>query len=129
LKDSLQPITGNADSGVRHGELKGGFFGRLPFGIDGDNNFPGVSELDGVSHQVGQHLSKSHRVAHKPWRDHGRESPCQLQTLFAGTGGECLERIADQLCQIELDTVQLQSARFDLREIEDIVQEIQERLR
>ena len=52
----------------------------------------------------------------------------QFEVLAVGADGQRVERISQTVAEFEVDRIQLQLARLDLREIENVVQQCQQRL-
>ena len=53
----------------------------------------------------------------------------QLEALFRGAQREQLGRVADGLAHVELGALELEPPRFDLREVEDVVDDRRAALR
>ena len=90
-----------------------------------------VRELHRVGQKVGQHLTEAQRVAHE--RAAFAEQPRighveqQLDVLFVRALPEQRERIARDVLDPEAPLLELELARFDLREIEDVVDDREQR--
>ena len=57
----------------------------------------------------------------------GRDVDEDLEPLLCGADGQRLQRVADRIGQRERDRLELQLARLDLREVEDVVEDRQQR--
>ncbi|MNZ61527.1 hypothetical protein D3C78_796260 [compost metagenome] len=96
----------------------------LDHGAHGDAAF--VGELDGIAHQVGQHLLQALRVADQVQRGVSVDQADQLQVLLVGGRGEDGQGVLDQLAQVERDVLEDQFAGLDLREVEDLVDDAEQ---
>ena len=86
-----------------------------------------VGELDGVADQVGHHLPQPARVAHEPVRHVGRDVAGELEALLVGLQRVRPERVAEGVPEAEGDALQIEPPRLDLREVQDVVQEREQR--
>ncbi|MNL26187.1 hypothetical protein D3C87_1477020 [compost metagenome] len=68
------------------------------------------------------------RVAHQDRWDLGQDVAGQLQALLVGAQGEHLGGLAEQLLEVEVGGFQLELAGFDLREVQDVVDDVQQRI-
>ena len=126
LEQRAQVGVGQPHAGVLHADaqLRAVVAFVLEHGAYGDAAV--VGELDGVAHQVGQHLFQALRVAHQLQRGVAVDQADQLQVLLVGGGGEDGQGVLDQLAQVERDVLQHQLAGLDLREVEDLVDDPQQ---
>ena len=93
------------------------------------HHFAGLGELDGVAGQVQQDLPQPRRRRPAARRAPRVESTHQLQALAPRpTRPPARATSSRQSAQVEVDRLQLQLARFDLREIEDVVDDAEQRL-
>ncbi|MNS45936.1 hypothetical protein D3C72_784170 [compost metagenome] len=125
FKAAEQPVARlgvKADAGVLNHEAQA-----LRLGVDRQADEAGGGELDGVGDQVGQDLLQAHRVAVNPGAGFGRDLDEELQPLVAGGGGVELGRFLDGAGQVVGFVAQLQPARFDARQIEDVTEQGLER--
>src|SRR6185437_12147358 len=110
------------------GKPNKGFPGRFVhvaalFDRDEDLSFRG--EFDRIPQQIDDDLPDAHRVA-KELRGDGRINPVKhFQLFLEGFQGEHVDRFLYELVQFEADMVDQQLAGFDLREVEDIVDDLQ----
>src|SRR3984957_2736953 len=91
------------------------------------DNLAGVRELDGVADEIDEDLAQPHRIA-----PHGAgyveiDGTGQLQPLRMGSAGEDLAGFFDGFAQAEFDALELEFSGFDLREIQDVVDDLQQR--
>jgi hypothetical protein len=87
-----------------------------------------VGELDRVADKVQQHLPDPAIVAAKSRGCGGRHVGRQLQPLGVSKRGGQLHRAVEQRDQVEFRLIQLHPAGLDLRQIEDVVQDRQQRV-
>ena len=87
-----------------------------------------VRELQRIGHQVHQHLAQPPRIAPHDRRHVGVDRARQLQPLGLRALGQEVEAVLDRRRQIELDGFQLEPARLDLREVQDVVDQGEQRL-
>ena len=100
--------------------------GRL--GVDVDDHLALLRELDRVREQVEQHLPQPGRVADDPCRHAVVDEAAELDVLLGGARRDDVERALDALAEIERLALELEPARLDLREVEDVVDDAQQRV-
>ena len=94
---------------------------------DPDRDLALLGELDRVGEEVEEDLAEAPLVSpHGVWRA-GLHEPRDLESLPPGLLGDELDRALDELLEVEVDGIELQLARLDLREVEDVVDDRQER--
>ncbi|MFM2208861.1 MAG: hypothetical protein RIQ96_504 [Pseudomonadota bacterium] len=86
-------------------------------------------ELHRVAQQVQQHLPQPRRVAHQAQRHVGGQLALQRHALALRGEGQCLQRAVHQLAQLQRRALQLHLPGLDLGEVEDVVDDRQQRLR
>ena len=129
LEDERLLFRRDADPRVRDRDVELHRIGRLSLGVDPDDDRAPLRELERIPDQVQDDLAQAagipdERVGRVPG-DVDRE----LQPLLVGTEGERLQRVAQGRTGAEkLGGVQLELARLDLREIEDVVDDVEERV-
>jgi hypothetical protein len=89
---------------------------------DGDEDVAVFGELDGVGDEVGQHLLNPRRVADHAGRDLRADVALEREALLVRSEGERLEQLRRPRAERERDRLELELARFNLREVEDVVQ-------
>jgi hypothetical protein len=67
-------------------------------------------------------------VAHDPQRRASLDEGAQLDALGAGVLGQHVDRGVDRLGQRELRVLELELARLDLGQVEDVVDDLQQRV-
>ena len=88
-----------------------------------------LGELDRVREQVEQHLPQPRRVAddRRPARSSSTRQPSS--TPFSdGARRDDVERALDALAQVERLALELEPAGLDLREVEDVVDDVEQRV-
>ncbi len=86
-----------------------------------------LRELDRIADQVDQDLAHPSGVADYRHRHLRRDVARQFQPLLLAAQGQRLDRVADLVVQLERNRLQLQLPRLDLGEVEDVVDDSQER--
>jgi hypothetical protein len=79
-----------------------------------------------IAGQVDQHLAEAGRIAHESVGHLGCDAASQFQPPLGGAHGEQLGRAAHALRHIEVDDFELEPGCFDLGEIQNIVQQMQQ---
>ena len=108
---------------IRH--VAGGGF--APDLLGHHENFALGCELDGVPHQIDQDLFEPLEVTHEEARHGALDVVVQLQVLLRGTVGEDVQCLAEQLFEIHRQRLDLHLRRFELREIQNVVDQVQQR--
>ena len=114
---------GNTNAGVGDSEVEHQFVTQQRLGMHPDANLPVGGELDGVPHQVDQHLPEPGRVSQHPFGDPGVDVIHNLQRLAMSLQGQRFERGPQAVAEMEFDLLEIEFLGFDLREIEDVVDE------
>src|SRR5208283_1166050 len=115
----------DADAGVGH--LKA----QLSLAIDrphAHDDLAAFGKLDGVAHQIDEHLTQPHRIATDDRRHRWFDDAAEFETLRLGPRGQDLDRLLDGFAQAELDSLQLELSGLDLREVEYVVYDLQKPL-
>src|SRR6185436_17651473 len=128
LEDLLLVRRLDTDAGVDHFETKAD---RAVFVADwrhAQRNLATIGELHGIAAEVDQHLAQPNCVDANPrQRLRGRIAQ-QCDSLGRRTRRQHFRRLLYELDQITLDWIELQPARLDLREIEHVVDDRQQRI-
>ena len=135
LEDELLLFRRDADAAVADGEgdhTVGGVQARMRqrpaarSAADGQAHTAGLGEFEAVRQQIAQHLLKPTRIA----ADHVRQCRVQGHVEFEASGlGDMAKAALDLLAQIrEHDGLDVHGhlARFDPRQVEDLVDEVQQ---
>ena len=88
-----------------------------------------AGELDRIADQVGQDLLEPQRVAHQRQGRVAVHQAYQFELLGMRGGGEDGQGVLQQVAQVERHAVEHQFAGFNLREIEDFVDDAQQVIR
>ena len=89
----------------------------------------GFGELDGVAQEVEQDLLQAQRIAGHAVRHIGPDIGGELQALGGGLRRQRLGHPLDQLDGGELDAFEVEAAGLDLGEVEDVVDDPEQRRR
>ena len=95
--------------------------------VAADGNHAVLGELHGVRDQVGDHLRQPRRVAPQHGRDVRVTRHHEVQPLLAGQLGEHGGHLLQQQPDVEVQPLQLQPAGLDLGEVEDVVDQPEQR--
>src|SRR5437899_1003906 len=121
LEEAGRLLSGHADPGVAHGELQLDLVAGALEQTDREPDLATLGELHRVVDQVGEDLSETERVTAQVLGDRARDVGEELQPLVVGLlGGERDDR-ADDLVDLEVRGLEVELARLDLREVEDVV--------
>ncbi len=132
LEQARQRIGRDADAGVAHGEahhvpaLPAHLVVGAQLDLQVDRTRPG--ELEGIPDQVDQHLAQAGRVADHEARQRVVEGHLEPDALSRGLLFEQAGHVADDRVQVEVDVLDAQLARFDLGEVEQVVDDRQQGL-
>ena len=129
VENQLVLVLRDADAGVRHGELERTCrtLRRARLNPDGDLALGG--ELDGVAHQIDDDLPQSVGIAPHELGYVAPQIAQQLEALLVGPQREGPQGRMQAFRQIEIDDVELVSARLDLGKIEHIVDDAEQAVR
>jgi len=127
-------VFGNSDSGVPHGEAQQAGIAVIPIRplpllrpADAHHNFPPIGEFHRIADQIGENLAETPRIARKLQRRVGSDGTEQFELLAAGFEGDCRKQVIQQVLQIEFENLQIELFRLDLRKIQDIVDQSEQR--
>ena len=96
--------------------------------LDGALAVGPCAELDGIGQQVAQDLPQAHVVTEHPGRDTPLDRVAHAHALLDGHRLEHLDRLGQAGAQVDRRRLELQPSGFDLREVEDAVQQAQQTL-
>ena len=88
-----------------------------------------LGELHRVVDEVHQHLLKAQRIAAQALGDVLREGEQELEATLVGAMGDDAGEVVEDLVELEADVLHVELAGLDLREIQDVVDDPQERVR
>ena len=93
-----------------------------------DDDFAGFGELDRVTYEVEHDLTQTPRIAVHHQRDIEADIGEQFNALGVGFQRVDLDRLLDDVEQIEFDVLERELLGFDLGQIENVVDLTQQRL-
>ena len=127
LEQLRRLLRGHADARVAHGELELHLLAGAFEQFDVQPDLAALGELDGVVDEVRQDLAEAERVAQQMLGNRRRDMGQELQALVVRLlGGERRDR-ADHFVEPEVRRLDVELARLDLREVEDVVDDGQQR--
>ena len=88
-----------------------------------------LRELDGVADQVREDLTEAAGVAAQRSRHPGIHRAQQLHSLALRPLGQQLHDLLERQPRVEVDDLELEATGLDLREVEDVVEDRQQRVR
>ena len=105
--------------------------GRLGGGglADGHEHTARVGELDGVAEQVGDDLAHAHLVAQQRTRQRRIDGPGDVDALLVGLRRQQLDHALHALVDRQRRGIELQLVGLDLGEVEDLVDQREQRAR
>ena len=117
----------NADAGVAHHKLQGRLTGAGLQHQDAHHHLAFSGEFDGVAAQVDQHLAQAQGIADQVgW--YGRVDVKQhIHLIVVDAGRQDHRQIAQQLINAKRLRVQGELARFNLGQIQNVIQQAQQR--
>ena len=125
FEQTRQAIGGDARTGVDDGEPH--VPRRIGNRFDGNQHTPGLGEFDGIVGEVSQHLAQANGIA-----DDDRYARIhkyrQVQPLADRAFHEQAGDVLGDLGQVNRDGLHLELARLDLREIENVIDDAEQRL-
>ena len=85
-----------------------------------------LRELDGVANEIDEHLPQPGRIADQRGGDLRSDAERQLEPLLVGANRHHLERLVEDLAEIEVDALEHQMAGLHLGKVQDVVDQVQE---
>ncbi|MCP4006269.1 MAG: hypothetical protein GY725_18960 [bacterium] len=129
IEDALQLVLGDADAGIRNSkddravrrEASFGQAGVSPRAVDAEGNAPATGELEGVGQEIRHDLAEPLLVGDDAFREVVRHAARELQSLVFGEALEpCLD-LSGEPVQTQIRYVDLHLAAFDLRQIQEFI--------
>ena len=96
--------------------------------LDRDEHLTLVGEFDRVSDQIHQNLSQAIGVTNHKIGYPVRHLASQLDVLFSGSGSKNFQRVIQTIAQPERRGMKVEFARFNFREIQNVVDELKQRV-
>jgi hypothetical protein len=119
-------LHGYADSRIHHRHVQRHFAASLRLRQDLHHDLAAHRELDGIADQVDQDLAQTRGVAQQGVRHIVGDMAGELEPFLAGPEAEGLHRVVQRVAQAELDRFEVQLARLDLGEVEDVIEQGQQ---
>jgi len=91
--------------------------------FDGDEDFAGFGELDGISDEIDQHLANAPRVTEQCRGNVRLNFVIECQALLLGAKTERLHGFRQYFMQIERDRFEVQLTGFNFGEVQNVVDE------
>jgi hypothetical protein len=88
----------------------------------------GHSEFQGVANQVGQNLPQTPGITAQPGWDVQLDRAGQLNAFSEGALGQQVQSAFDRFDQVKIENFEQKFACFDLRKIQDVIDDGQERI-
>ena len=128
VEDERLLLGGDADAGVVHPEHQHDLAAVAGLGVDldDDGDFAGGGELDAVGDEVDQHLAQPVGVADEAVGHVGGDFRAELQVLFDGALLEGAHGQGHAVAQAEVDLLEIELAGLYLREVEDVVDDVEQ---
>ena len=92
------------------------------------DDFAVLGELHGVADQVGQHLAQRPGIAAQRRGHIAVDERRQLEPFRLRLLGQHVDRVLDRAAQVEIDLLEAQLPGLDLREVQDVVDDRQQRV-
>ncbi|MNH01334.1 hypothetical protein D3C79_605510 [compost metagenome] len=129
LEYPLALFGAHANAGIAHPEMQLQLVTLIAEQLGTDHYLAALGELHGIVAKVDQDLPQPQRIPHQRGRqvDGGVEQ--QLEALVLGTQAYHVGKIIQHILQMERDQLQIHLAGFDLREVEDVVDDAEQVLR
>ncbi len=96
--------------------------------VDADSHLAALGELDGVVPEIEQHLAQARRIAHQGHGQLRRLREQQLDALLLRAHAHQVRQAVEHVAEVERDRLDVQLAGLDLREVQDVVDDAQQRL-
>ena len=120
-------VLANSNSRVGDGNEKRRLAGRLALHLDEDFHLSAFGELDGIGRQVQQDLAQAVRIAAQQRRHFRRHPPAKSESFGGRAAAQGREGVLRGAAQVEVHALQLDLLRLDLGQVEDVVNQGQQR--
>src|SRR5690606_19755839 len=126
LEEPVHPVWRESDAGITNGDTHP----RLAVlsgwnGIHGEVHFAFAGEFHGIAEQVDQHLPQAHGISDDPGWEGWVDPRHEFESLFARAARHQVERALDGFAQGERLPLELELVGLDLREIENVVEQVE----
>ena len=128
FEDQLLLVRRDPDASVAHGKLDLAAVLALGPLRQRQRDTALLRKFDRVAEQVDEHLAQPTRVALDATRQVRRHFTAQHQALLLGSQRHRADRFAHQLVQVKRHFLEIELARFDLGEIQDLVDDREQRI-
>ena len=122
----LLVLFGHPDTAVLHADAQLRTVVMQVFEHGANHDVTVLGELDGIADQVAEYLAQAQRVAEQVQRSVAVDQADQFQMLGMRVGGKYGETVLDQIAQVERAVIEDQPSGFDLRDVEDAVDDRQQ---
>src|SRR5882762_931970 len=129
LEDQVLLFRRNSDSRVRYENAQMHAVARLALEFRVYNDVPALREFDRVTDKVHDQLAQACRVSNHDPRDLSRNPDGKFQVFLVRTDSQRLEGISEQVADFEFRLFKFELAGFNFREIQYVVDQVQEALR
>ena len=124
-KDARLILQRDADAGIVHGDRYTFWLRRR---LDDDRHAAALRELDRIAGEVEQHLAEPRRVADHPRRQPLVDIAADFEAFGLGARTKELDDFLDECRKWKRPRREIEAAGFDLGEIEDLLDQRQQRL-
>ena len=129
LEDRLLLVAGDAHATVADEVVQIHVVRRQGSLLDLDENLAALRELDRVAHKVDEHLPQAARIADGHIRHVRQHVTDQFEFLLLCAQRERFQQLGEVIADRERNLFQLELPHLDLREVENVVEDAQQRVR
>ena len=129
LKQACYLLLGHADAAVAYGETQGRLSPCEGDLLDLNMDLAFLGKLHRITDQIVHHLAQAQRIANQGRCHLMIDLKQELQPLLLGAQHQQVGDVLHQLFEREFGNVELQSSRFDLGVIEDVIEDGKQRCR
>src|SRR5262249_22869753 len=128
LKQLRLGVAADANARVADFDAQSWSIGAATGRFDVSDDLSAFRELHGVAEKVQNDLTKAAGIAAKGRRYVRLDEEREFEPLGAGLFGEQVERALHRLAKVEVHAVELELAGFNLREIENVIDDCEQRI-
>lgn len=121
-------LSWNADAGIFHRESQGNGVVGLVHQVDAHVDFPGGREFQRITDEVQQRLPEPDRVAAEAAWNRTRHVAGEFKAFPLSRSGKEFHGVIHRVLKIKVQLFQLEFAGFDFGEVEDVIDDREERL-